>query len=118
MKIGIIGSREYQNFRKVKDTIFALKNKFGKDLTIVSGGCRDGADKFAKKYAIEFECSALHENYYGKKYIPKNFFHRNKMLAKYIDYLIAFIPKGGVSNGTANTITEAKKCKKKVVIIS
>ena len=40
------------------------------------------------------------------------------MLAKYIDYLIAFIPKGGVSNGTANTITEAKKCKKKVVIIS
>tara|TARA_Y100001963_G_scaffold145304_1_gene218722 strand:+ start:65 stop:466 length:402 start_codon:yes stop_codon:yes gene_type:complete len=133
MKIGIIGSREYQNFRKVKDTIFALKNKFGKDLTIVSGGCRDGADKFAKKYAIELDCnyiefnpahtpknlySALHENYYGKKYIPKNFFHRNKMLAKYIDYLIAFIPKGGVSNGTANTITEAKKCKKKVVIIS
>ena len=28
MKIGIVGSREYQNFRKVKDTIFALKNKF------------------------------------------------------------------------------------------
>jgi len=52
MKIGIIGSRDYQNFRKVKDTIFALKNKFEPDLTIVSGGCLDGADRFAKKYAI------------------------------------------------------------------
>ena len=133
MKVGIIGSREYQNFRKVKDTIFALKNKFGKDLTIVSGGCKDGADKFAKKFAIELECnyiefnpahtpknlySALHENYYGKIYQPKNFFHRNKMLAKYVDCLIAFIPKGGIANGSANTIGEAKKYKKNVVIIS
>ena len=133
MKIGIVGSREYQNFRKVKDTIFALKNKFGKDLTIVSGGCRDGADKFAKKFAIELECnyiefnpahtpknlySALHENYYGKIYQPKNFFHRNKMLAKYVDCLIAFVPKNGIANGSANTISEAKKYKKKVVIIS
>ena len=38
MKIGIVGSREYQNFRKVKDTIFALKNKFGDNIIIVSGG--------------------------------------------------------------------------------
>ena len=133
MKVGIIGSREYQNFRKVKDTIFALKNKFGDNIIIVSGGCKDGADKFAKKYAIELGCnyiefnpahtpknlySALHENYYGKIYQPKNFFHRNKMLAKYVDCLIAFVPKGGTANGTANTISEAKKYKKKVVIIS
>jgi len=62
MKIGIIGSREYQNFRKVKDTIFALKNKFGDNLTIVSGGCKDGADKFAKKYAIELGCNYLEFN--------------------------------------------------------
>ena len=133
MKVGIIGSREYQNFRKVKDTIFALKNKFGKDLTIVSGGCKDGADKFAKKFAIELECnyiefnpahtpknlySALSENYYGKKYAPKNFFHRNKMLASYSDYIIAFIPKGKKASGTEHTIKEAKKAGKKVVIIS
>ena len=40
------------------------------------------------------------------------------MLAKYVDCLIAFVPKGGTANGTANTISEAKKYKKKVVIIS
>ena len=132
MKIGVIGSREYQNFRKIKDTIFSLKGRFD-DITIVSGGCRDGADKFAKKYAIELNCkyiefnpahtpknlySALHENYYGKKYQPKNFFHRNKMIAKYVDYLIAFIPEGAKSSGSENTIKEAKKLKKSVVIIS
>jgi len=132
MKIGIIGSREYQNYRKIKDTIFSLKNRFN-DITIVSGGCLDGADKFAKKYAIELECnyiefnpahtpknlySALHENYYGKIYQPKNFFHRNKMLANYVDCLIAFIPKGYKSAGSEHTIKEAKKMNKKVVIIS
>ena len=133
MKIGIIGSRDYQNFRKVKDTIFALKNKFEPDLTIVSGGCLDGADRFAKKYAIELECnyiefnpahtpknlySALHENYYGKIYQPKNFFHRNKMLANYVDCLIVFIPEGYKSAGSEHTIKEAKKMNKKDVIIS
>ena len=40
------------------------------------------------------------------------------MLAKYVDCLIAFIPQGGVANGSANTISEAKKHEKKVVIIS
>ena len=133
MKIGIIGSREYQNFRKVKDTIFSLRQKFGESITIVSGGCLDGADRYAKKYAIELGCnyiefnpahtpknlySALSENYYGKKYAPKNFFHRNKMLASYSDYIIAFIPKGKKASGTEHTIKEAKKAGKKVVIIS
>jgi len=133
MKIGIVGSREYQNFRKVKDTVFKLKNKFKDDLVIVSGGCLDGADRFAKKFAIELGCtymefnpahtpknlySALHENYYGKMYQPKNFFHRNKMLANYVDCIIAFIPQDGAASGTTNTINEAKKMKKKIVIIS
>ena len=133
MRIGIIGSREYQNFRKIKDAIFSLKSKIGENLTIVSGGCLEGADKFAKKYAIELGCkyiefnpahtpknlySALHENYYGKKYAPKNFFHRNKMLAAYCDKIVAFIPEGTKSPGTENTIKEARKLKKSVVIIS
>ena len=133
MKIGIVGSREYQNFRKVKDTIFKLKEKFGNDLIITSGGAKDGADRYANKYAIELGCkyieynpahtpknlySALSENYYGKKYSPKNFFHRNKMIAAYSDYIIAFIPKDAISKGTENTIKETKKLNKRVVIIS
>ena len=133
MRIGIVGSRQYQNRKKVKDVIFNLQKKFGTKLTIVSGGCKDGADRYAKKYALEFNCkyvefnpahtvynfySALNENYYGKQYSPKHFFIRNKMLAKYCDIVIGFIPNGIKSDGTINTITEAKKLNKKVVIIS
>lgn len=131
MKIGLIGSRYYTNDRKIKDTIFQLKIKF-KDLTIVSGGCPHGADRFAKKYALELDCnyleynpshtnknlySALNEHFYGKPYSPRNFFHRNKLLAHGVDYLIAFIPEGIVANGTMDTIKHAKKMRKKVVII-
>ena len=70
MKIAIIGSREYQNFRKVKDTIFSLMQKFN-DLTIVSGGCENGADKYAKKYAIELGCNYIEFN---PAHTPKNLY--------------------------------------------
>jgi len=131
MRIGIIGSRTYQNKRKIRDTIFLLKKKFGEEVEIVSGGCQDGADRFAKKYALELDCkyiefnpahtqrnlySALHDAYYGKEYAVKWFFQRNKMLAGYVDYLIAFMDIE--SNGTINTIKEAKKKGKKVVIMT
>ena len=56
MRIGIIGSRLYESRKKIKDTVFGLKNKFGDDLLIVSGGCQHGADKYAKKYALELGC--------------------------------------------------------------
>ena len=133
MKIGIIGSRVYENRRKIKETIYKLRQKFNEDLIIVSGGCPNGADKYAKKYALEMECkykefnpshttpnlySACNEQFYNKTYSPKNFFHRNKLLAKYCDFLIGFIPEGIQSNGTNHTLNEAKKMGKKITIIS
>ena len=38
MKIGIVGSREYENKLKIKEFIYQLKEKFGDELVIVSGG--------------------------------------------------------------------------------
>jgi len=135
VRVGIIGSRNWQNHKKIKDTIFNLKKKFGDTLIIISGGCPNGADYMAKKYALEFECyyreynpshtsknlySAMNEGFYNKAYTPKNFFHRNKLLAGGIDYLIAFVPKDEKSSGTVHTIKEAKKCIdiKKIIVIS
>jgi len=132
MKVGIVGSRNYENKRKIKECIHRLKNEC-ESLLIASGGCRQGADKYAKKYALELGCeylefnpshtpknlySALHENYYNKTYNPGNFFTINTMLAKYCDIVIAFIPNGEDAKGTNHTIKEAKKYNKKVVIIS
>lgn len=133
MKVGIVGSRQYENYRKIKDMIYKLSQRFGNDLTIISGGCPHGADKYAKKYALELGCqykehnpahtvrnlySAMNESFYNKEYKPRNFFHRNKFLAKDVDYLIAFIPDGVAAGGTADTIKHAKKFGKAVVVVT
>ena len=53
MKVAIVGSRRYENKKKIKDFIFKLKQQYGEKTIIVSGGCKTGADKYAKKYALE-----------------------------------------------------------------
>ena len=133
MKVGIVGSRKYTNKNKIKDFIYELKEVFGDEVEINSGGCKFGADKYAKKFALEFdmkyvEFPAVHESYnihcilpkykYGKPYAVWHFFERNKEIAKYSDKIIAFIPEGIKSNGTMNTIEHAQKMKKKVIILN
>ena len=54
MRIGIIGSRTYENKRNIREMVYTLKQQFGDKLTIVSGGCKDGADKYAKKYFFAY----------------------------------------------------------------
>ena len=133
MKIGIVGSRQYSNRRRIKEFIFALKNKFGENVEIVSGGQKEGADGYAKKYALEFdmkysEFPPSHYPYnqhcvrqqfeYGKQYATWHYHRRNKQIAEYSDKIVAFIPKDMISKGTMSTIKEAKKNGKKVVIIN
>ena len=119
MKIGIVGSRRYENKKKIKDFIFKLKNEYGTDTIIVSGGCKTGADKYAKKYALELglqyeEYPPFHEVHnlycplpesrYRKPYSVKYFFARNKIIAGTSDYIVGFIPEGIEAKGTINTI--------------
>ena len=133
MKIAIIGSRRYENKRKIKEFIFKLKEEYGTDTIIVSGGCKQGADKYAKKYALELglqyeEYPPFHEVHnlycplpesrYSKPYSVKYFFARNKIIAGTADIIVGFIPEGVEGKGTMNTISYAKKFKKKFVIIS
>ena len=133
MKVAIIGSRTYENVRKIKDLLSDLKRKFGDELVIISGGCKDGADKYARKYALEFGIqykefnpahtprnlySAMSEDYYGKPYHVSQFHHRNLLIAKTCDVMIAMIPAGSAADGTESAIKSAKRFKKKVVIIS
>ena len=133
MKVAIIGSRQYENVRKIKDMLFELRTKFGDDLTIISGGCKDGADKYARKYALEFGIkykefnpahtprnlySAMSDEYYGKPYHVSQFHHRNQLIARDCDIMVAFIPKDTKSDGAVSAIKSAEKQNKKVVIIS
>ena len=133
MKLAIIGSRQYSNKKKIKDFIFKLKQRNDETIIIVSGGCKDGADRYAKKYALEFGLQyeeyppahhaynlycVLPENRYGKSYNVKNFFVRNKIIANVSDMIVAFISDGDTANGTENTLSYAKKFGKRTIIIT
>ena len=133
MKVAVIGSRDYQNIRKIKLTLFELKRKFGDKLIIISGGAKYGADKFARKYALEFGMryrefnpahttknlySAMSDSYYEKPYHVSQFHHRNMLIARDCNVMIAFIPNGESSNGSMSAIKQAKKLNKPVTIIS
>jgi len=133
MKVALVGSREYENIRKVKDTLFQLKQKFGDKLIIISGGAKDGADKYARKYALEFGIkyrefnpahtiknlySAMSETYYEKPYHVSQFHHRNMLIARDCNVMIAFIYQGHDSNGSMSAIKQAKKLNKPVTIIT
>ena len=132
-KIGIVGSRAYTNKKKIKDLIFEIKSKYGEYVEIVSGGQIDGADGFAKKYALEFglkyvEFPPSHYSWnmhcklpateYKKPYYVSNYFKRNKQIAEYSDIIVAFIQPGVESRGTLDTINHAEKKKKLVKIIN
>ena len=133
MKVAIIGSRHYENVRKIKDALFQLKQRFGDELIVISGGAQYGADKFARKYALEFGInykeynpahttknlySAMSDNYYDKPYHVSQFHHRNMLIAKACDVMMAFIPNGDDANGSLSAIKKVKKLNKPVTIIS
>ena len=133
MKIAIVGSRRYENKKKIKDFIFKIKQQYGENTIIVSGGCKQGADRYAKKYALELGLQyeeyppfhevhnlycALPESRYDKPFSMRNFFARNKILASVSDFIVAFIPEGVEANGTKNVLEYAKKLNKKRIIIS
>jgi hypothetical protein len=133
MRVAIIGSRKYENRRRIQEFIYKLKEKWGDKLEIVSGGQKDGADGYAKKYALEFdtkysEFPPAHYQYnqhcvlesykYGKPYAVWHYHSRNKDLIEYSDVVVAFIPKGIASKGTNSALKEAKKKEKKYVIIN
>ena len=133
MKVAIVGSRRYENKKKIKDFVFKIKQQYGTDTIIVSGGCKMGADKYAKKYALELglqyeEYPPFHDVHnlycpmpssrYGRPYNIRNFHARNKIIAGTSDFIVAFIAEGVQSDGTFSTLNYAKKLNKKRIIIS
>ena len=133
MKVAIVGSRQYTNKRRIQEFIFKLKEKYEDKLEIVRGGQKEGADGYAKKYALEFDVKysefppahyqynqhCILESYnYGRPYAVWHYHNRNKEIVNHSDVITAFIPKGITSKGTNSTLKEAQKKDKKYVIIN
>ena len=106
MKVAIIGSRKYENKRRIQEFVFKLKKKYGEELEIVSGGQKDGADGLRESYK------------YGRPYAVWHYHDRNKHLIEYSDVVVAFTLKEEMSSGTESALKEAIKKEKKYVIIN
>jgi len=136
MRIGIVGSREYTNSTKIKEFIWELKEKFGDQLTIVSGGQPLGADGYAAHWAKFFEITYVefppqhyqwnrfcikHPGWYNQPYRVSYFFKRNSEVVEYSDKMVFFIHNGieiEESSGSFDTYKKAKKKKMDVVILN
>ncbi len=133
MKIAVIGNTGWQNKRKVRDALFELKQRFGKEAVILGAGGNEGANYMVRKFALEFEMqyqeynpsfsgynlySALPESYYGKKYHFSQLHHRMKMLAENCDYLIILTNETKLDPVLKTAYNTANKTDKRVVILS
>ena len=131
-KVAIIGSREYTNKIKVQEFVHQLKLKFKDNVTIISGGAKYGADKYAKRFALDFELDykefppyhephnmycVLDSFHYNRPYNVGNYHSRNKKLVEYSDMIVAFVPTN-VTNGTKSALKYAEELEKSFVIIS
>ena len=52
-KVAVIGNKQWQNRRKVQETLQSLKRKFP-EVQVIGAGGSEGADSMVRKYALEF----------------------------------------------------------------
>lgn len=120
--LGVVGSRERcskQDYELVENRILSFYDTHERNLIIVSGGCREGADKFAEDVAKTYGIPILilypdkqnspDSGDYKKDYANLAY-SRNTEIAKQSDVLIALTSKN--SRGTNHTVSEFEKYRK------
>ena len=135
LRIGMIGSKRFENIVKIKDFLFLLKQKYDdnpQDVTIITGGYKYGADNHIKKIALEWgfdfeSIPTFHDshnmyvpedlppNKFGKKWNIRHFYARNRLIANRSDMVVLF----GSGEDISDSIVEyAKKKNIKFQIIN
>jgi predicted Rossmann fold nucleotide-binding protein DprA/Smf involved in DNA uptake len=112
MKLGIVGSRLFNNYEFIKNKILDNFNVKNID-TIVSGGAR-GVDLLGEIFADEFGIQKDIAKPDWSKYGKGAAFIRNQEIIDRSDVLIAFPIKS--SGGTWDTIRKAQKAGKRVLV--
>ena len=134
-RIAIIGNTDWQNKRKVQDTLQKLKSQFSDDLNdliIVGAGGNEGANSMVRKYTLEFGLryeeynpsfsgynmySAMPESYYGKPYHFSQLHHRMKLIAERCDYMMIMTNEDTLDPVLKTAYNNVNKLKKPVVIL-
>jgi hypothetical protein len=111
MKLAIIGSRNFTNYKLLQEILEQYKPK----ITLVVSGAAKGADSLGEKWALENNIQTLifpaDWNQYGKR----AGFIRNEDIIKNCDCCIAFWD--GESKGTKHSLSLCEKYIKPVKIV-
>jgi hypothetical protein len=120
IKVGIIGSRKRNtpsDKKAIRKSLKAKINFWGKkNITIVSGGCPEGGDRFAEELAEEFKLPII-IHWPDKKLLPEKpkkwdyanmFYARNTLIARDSDLIIACVTPER-KGGTEDTIKKFRK---------
>ena len=133
IRIGITGSRTFENKAKIKTLIFKLKERTNDTIEIVSLGDKNGADKYVKKYALELgyeykEMNPAHttktlyslmtESYYQKPYAVKNLHQQVKIYSQYVDSCIILDDTNNQDKKVQSVLKQLTKSNKKAIIIT
>jgi hypothetical protein len=118
MKVGIIGSREFSDYDKMKESILSYFRNKNLDINtieyIVSGGAR-GADKLGERFAEEFNIKTKIHLPNWDKFGKSAGMIRNSDIIDDSDLIFAFWD--GQSKGTKDSINKARKRNKEIEII-
>ena len=132
MRVAIIGNTDWQNKRKIQETLSKLKAKFNDDVIVIGAGGVEGANSMVKKYAIEMGMqyeeynpsftgyniySAMPESYYGKSYHFSQLHHRMKLIAENADYVMILSNESKLHPVLETALKTAKKLEKPVVLL-
>ena len=142
MKIGLVGDRNYQNKRKIKDFIFLLKQKGEIEIVGCGGEWKDHnfdihvypnnyVGDCVKNFTLEFEMSysefppshlpynmycVLKPYHFGKPFRAWNYKKRDKDLVRYCDKIVMFKSPYG-DKDLMNYIKESERLDKPFIVV-
>jgi hypothetical protein len=116
-RVLICGDREWTDETTIRVVILGLKDKWGKDLTIINGYA-PGADLIAAKLSqslgIDTECYPARWDAFGKRAGPMR---NQQMLDSGVDEVWAFHDHITSSKGTKDMVQRASKAKVPVTVV-
>ena len=112
MKLAVVGSRGFNDYKILKEKIDWLRSQLNID-SIVSGAAK-GADSLAAQYAFENHLNLIEFPANWKKFGKRAGFIRNEDIWKEADLGIAFWD--GESKGTSHSLKLSEKYEKPLYI--
>ena len=126
MRLGVVGSRR-RNTLFDRDILFSFIKRAKElfpNISLISGGCNRGADKFAEYIATSLSIPII-IHLPDRTKLPPNpqrwdftriNYARNILIAKDCDVLVA-LPASDRKGGTEHTIKETQRLNKKVILL-